>query len=106
MMFGKNFEPGTGINTALQLVYQFKLWPADMIVRGWGREIYGTIGDGRMDKVAGLVEMLTGFIAFGVASEAVRDEIQGKDAMHEIASNPFADDGPGRAALGLRLAGR
>jgi hypothetical protein len=89
MMFGKNFEPGTGINAALKLVYQFKLWPADMIVRAWGREIYGTIGDGRMDKVAGLVEAAVGAIVFGVASEMVRDAIQGKNSWHEIQSNPL-----------------
>ena len=89
MMFGKNFEPGTGINTALRLVYEFKLWPADMVVRAWGREIYGTIGDGRMDKFAGIAEAAVGAIVFGVVSEGIRDEIQGKDALHEIASNPL-----------------
>lgn len=89
MMFGKNFEPGTGINTALKLVYQFKLWPADMIVRAWGREMYGTIGDGRLDRFAGIAEAAVGAIVFGVASEAVRDEIQGKDALHELRNNPL-----------------
>jgi len=89
MMFGKNFEPGTGLNTALKLIYQFKLWPADMIVRAWGREIYGTIGDGRMDKVAGLVEFAVGSIVFGVASEAVREAIQGKNPLAELEHSPF-----------------
>ena len=89
MMFGKNFEPGTGINAALKLLYQFKLWPADMIVRAWGREIYGTIGDGRMDKIAGLAEAAVGAIVFGVASEVVRDAIQGKNSLHEIQHNPL-----------------
>lgn len=89
MMFGKNFEPGTGINTALKLVYQFKIWPADMIVRAWGREIYGTIGDGRLDKVAGLVEAGVAAIIFGVASEVVRDALQGKNSIEEIKHNPL-----------------
>jgi hypothetical protein len=33
MLFGKNFQPGTPINTALRLIYQFKIWPADMVKR-------------------------------------------------------------------------
>ncbi len=89
MLFGKNFEPGTGINTALRLVYQFKIWPADMIVRAWGREMYGTIGDGRTDKVAGFLEAAVGAIVFGVASELVRDAIQGKNSIEEIRSHPL-----------------
>jgi hypothetical protein len=88
MLFGKNFEPGTPINTALRLVYQFKIWPADMIQRAWGREMYGRIGDGKMDRVAGLVEAAVGAIAFGVASEAVREAIQGKNPIAELESSP------------------
>ncbi len=89
MLFGKNFEPGTALNTALRLVYQFKIWPADMIVRAWGREMYGTIGDGRLDRVAGLVEAAVGAIVFGVAAEAVRELIQGRDAIKEMKHNPL-----------------
>jgi len=89
ILFGKNFEPGTAINTALRLVYQFKIWPADMIVRAWGREMYGTIGDGRMDRVAGLVEAAVGAIVFGVASETVREAIQGKNPIAELEHSPI-----------------
>jgi hypothetical protein len=89
MLFGKNFEPGTGINTALRLIYQFKVWPADMVVRGWGREMYGTIGDGRMDRVAGLAEFVVGSIVFGVASEGVRELIQGRDPVKELQEHPL-----------------
>ncbi|HLY80679.1 MAG TPA: hypothetical protein VKQ70_14960, partial [Caulobacteraceae bacterium] len=88
MLFGKNFEPGTAINTALRLVYQFKIWPADMIQRAWGRELYGTVGDGRMDRVAGLVEALVGAAVFGVASEGVREAIQGKNPAAELEHSP------------------
>ncbi len=89
ILFGKNFEPGTGLNTALKLVYQFKLWPADMIVRAWGREMYGTIGDGKMDRVAGLVEAAVGAIVFGVASESVREAIEGKNPIAELYHSPL-----------------
>ena len=89
MMFGKNFEPGTPINTALKLIYQFKIWPADMIQRAWGRELYGTIGDGRMDRVAGLVEAAVGAVVFGTASESLRDAIQGKNPIAEMEHSPI-----------------
>jgi hypothetical protein len=89
MMFGKNFEPGTGLNTALRLLYQFKIWPGDMIVRAWGREMFGTIGDGRLDRVAGLTEAAVGAIVFGVAAEGVRALIQGRDPIKELQGNPL-----------------
>ena len=89
ILFGKNFEPGTGLNVALRLVYQFKIWPADMILRAWGREWNGTIGDGRLDRMAGLAEAAVGAIVFGVAAEGVRSLIQGRDPMKEMRENPL-----------------
>lgn len=89
IMFGKNFEPGTGINAALRLVYQFKMWPADMITRSWGREIYGTKGDGALDRMAGITEFLVGSIIFGVAAESVREAIKGHNPMAELKENPL-----------------
>jgi hypothetical protein len=89
MLFGKNFEPGTPINAALRLIYQFKIWPADMITRAWEREIYGRIGDGRMDRVAGVVEAAVACIVFGVAANLVRDVVQGKDGLRAIQEHPL-----------------
>jgi hypothetical protein len=90
IMFQNAFQPGTGLNIAMRLIYQFKLWPADMVTRAWGREMYGTIGDTRMDKFAGLAEFAVGSIVFGVASETVRELLQGKDALHTLATQPIA----------------
>jgi hypothetical protein len=90
MLFQSAFEPGTGLNTALRLVYQFKIWPADMIVRAWGREIYGRVGDGRLDRIAGIAEALVGAIVFGVAAEGVRELIQGRDPIHKLETQPIA----------------
>jgi hypothetical protein len=89
IMFQNAYAPGTPLNTALRLIYQFKLWPADMILRTWGREVYGRIGDGKMDRIAGLAEMLVGMAVFGTAAEAVRSEIEGKDGLQELTNNPF-----------------
>jgi hypothetical protein len=90
MLFGKNFQPGTAMNTALRLLYQFKIWPVDMITRAWEREIYGTIGDGKYDRMAGLAEAAVAAIIFGVASEGVRDLVQGKDALAKLRDHPIA----------------
>jgi len=102
MLFGKNFQPGTPINTALRLLYQFKIWPADMVTRAWEREIYGTIGDGKYDRMAGLVEAAVAAIIFGTASEAVRDAIQGKDPIAKLREHPIASmvEGAQRSGFG------
>jgi hypothetical protein len=90
MIFQKNFEPGTPMNTAIRLIAQFKMWPATMITRAWGREIYGSIGDSRMDRIAGVVEMIVGAMIFGTASETIRREIQGQDGIAHLLEHPVS----------------
>ena len=101
IMFQSNFVPGTAMNTALRLLYQFKIWPVDMFTRAWEREIWGTMGDSRYDRMAGLVEAAVGAIIFGVASEAVRDAIQGKDPLAKLRAHPIAAIGEGAQRSGL-----
>jgi hypothetical protein len=90
ILFQNAFQPGTGLNTALRLVYQFKLWPAEMVQRAWGREISGRIGDSSWGRLAGLGEFLVGSMVFGTAAEAIREAIQGRDPLHELATKPMA----------------
>jgi hypothetical protein len=90
ILFRKNFEPGTAANVALKLFWQFKLWPADMITRAWGREMYGRIGDGKLDRVSGLVETAIATMIFGVAAEGIRDLIKGQDPMAKLRTHPLA----------------
>jgi len=90
MLFGKHYEPGTGWNIAKKLFWQFKLWPIDMMTRAWEREIYGTIGDAKLDRVAGGVEALVAMTMFGVAAEGVRDLIKGQDPIAKLELHPFA----------------
>ena len=73
-----------------------------MVTRAWEREIYGTIGDGGYDRAAGLVEAAVGAIVFGVASEAVRDAIQGKDPIAKLQEHPIASmvEGAQRSGFG------
>jgi hypothetical protein len=90
ILFGKDYEPGSGWNTAKKLFWQFKLWPIDMMNRAWGRERYGRIGDGRMERVASLVETVVAATIFGTAAEGVRDLIKGQNPMAKLQSKPIA----------------
>jgi hypothetical protein len=88
ILFGKSYEPGTPMNMAKKLLYQFKIWPADMITRAWGREMYGRIGDGKMDRMAGIVEAAVGAAVFGVFAEGIRDLIKGQDPIAKMKHSP------------------
>jgi hypothetical protein len=101
ILFGKNFEPGSALNIALKLFYQFKIWPADMITRAWGREVYGTIGDGRMDRWGGRAETAAAAILFGVFAEGVRDLIKGNNPIPKLAQHPFAAIAAGAQRSGM-----
>ena len=90
IMFGKNYEPGTPLNTALKLLYQFKLWPVDMVNRAWGREMYGRIGDGKMGRVTSIVETLVAAAVFGTAAEGLRDLIKGQNPLAKLETHPLA----------------
>lgn len=69
-------QPGDAKGIALRLLAQFKAFPTAMIVRTWGRELYG--GQGRMGAAAGIVETIIGGIAVGYASMVVRDLVKGR----------------------------
>jgi hypothetical protein len=101
MLFGKNFEPGTPLNMALKLFWQFKIWPADMVTRAWDREIYGTIGDGRLDRMSGLCEAAVGAIIFGVVGEGIRDLIKGQDPIAKLRHSPFEAIAAGAQRSGM-----
>lgn len=89
MLFGKDYEPGTTWNTVKKLFWQFKIWPADMITRAWEREIYGTMGDTRLDRFAGIAEAMVGAMMFGVVAEGIRDLIKGQNPIEKIRHAPF-----------------
>lgn len=101
MLFGKHYEPGSAWNMALKLFWQFKIWPADMITRAWEREIYGRMGDGKTDRVAGFLEAVTGAIAFGVFAEAIRDLIKGQNPLPKLQQHPFEAIAAGAQRSGM-----
>jgi hypothetical protein len=71
---------------ALQLFWQFRIWPAQMIFRTWGRLING--GEGNMQKVANVVELVVASAAFGVFAEALREVLQGQDPRGRLTTAP------------------
>jgi hypothetical protein len=101
MLFGKHYEPGTGWNMAKKLFWQFKIWPADMITRAWERELYGRIGDAKLDRFAGIAETVVGCIVFGVAAEGIRDLIKGQDPIAKLQQHPFAAIAAGAQRSGM-----
>jgi hypothetical protein len=101
MLFGKHYEPGTAWNMALKLFWQFKIWPADMITRAWEREIYGRIGDGKLDRFAGIAEAAVGAIAFGVFAESIRDLVKGQDPIAKLKHSPFEAIAAGAQRSGM-----
>src|SRR4029077_9633535 len=90
ILFGKDFEQGSGWNLAKKLFFQFKLWPIDMINRAWGREMYGRIGDNKLDRIAGLAETVVAATMFGVAAEGLRDLIKGENPLAKLRTHPIA----------------
>jgi hypothetical protein len=54
----------------------------------WGRLIYG--GDGNMEKVANVVEMVAASAVFGVLAEALREVVQGQDPRARMSAAPGA----------------
>lgn len=88
VMFQMAPQPGTFMNNALRLLLQFKMWSAAMIQKSWGREIYGTVGDGKMDRIAGLVEMAVGAAVVGTFAEMIKKELTGIDGLKELAEHP------------------
>jgi hypothetical protein len=101
MLFGKHYAPGSKWNVALKLFWQFKLWPADVITRAWERQIYGTIGDGALDRFGGIAEMAVGAVIFGVLAEGLRDLIKGEDPLAKIRNHPIAAVAAGAQRSGM-----
>jgi len=71
---------------ALRLLLQFKQFPTAMITRAWGAEIYG--GGSRMDKIAGLTELIVASTLFGMMANYLNQLFKGQDPNKQIAHSP------------------
>ena len=74
------------LNLALRLVMQFKQFPTTMISKTWGTEIYG--GAGRMDKVAGIVELIVASTLAGAMANFLNPLAKGQDPTAQWRNQP------------------
>jgi hypothetical protein len=86
MLYQSTLQSSPPLALALRLLYQFRVWPAEMIMRTWGRTIYG--GDSTKEKIGGILELMAGSVIFGTVAEALREFIQGQDPTTRIAEHP------------------
>lgn len=79
-------QPGTTLGTALRLMMQFKQFPTAMIVKTWGREIYG--GQDRLGQVAGLAELIISSTLLGIVANALNQTVKGQDPFSRWQNEP------------------
>jgi len=85
--FLRSTQAGTLENNVARLIYQFKLWPVEMFIRTWGREIYG--GQGVTGAVSGITQLVVASAIFGTLSEMVRDLAKGQNPLGRMEAHPF-----------------
>ncbi len=83
---GGGLQSGGNLNLALRLLFQFKQFPTAMITKAWGAEIYG--GGSRMDKIAGLTELIVGSTIFGMAANYLNQLVKGQDPNSQWRNHP------------------
>jgi hypothetical protein len=86
ILFQGTQQTSPNLYKAMQLFWQFRVWPAEMIMRTWGRLLYG--GDGNMEKVANVTELVVASAVFGALAEMLRETVQGQDPRQRIHDNP------------------
>ncbi len=67
---------GTPVGEALRTILQFKAFPATMITKVWGREIYG--GQEGSARAAGIVHMMVASTVFGFLAMSAKDLAKGR----------------------------
>ena len=86
-MLYQGTRPGTPLNMALKLLLQWKQFPAAMISRTWGREIYG--GQGKMGAVAGLTELMVSATFTGMLANVLSNALKGQDPFATFREQPL-----------------
>lgn len=79
-------QAGSPLNLALRLFMQFKQFPAAMISKVWGREIYG--GDKGFGRIAGLIELSVGSTMFGMLANYLNAIAKGQDPNAQWRNQP------------------
>ncbi|WP_439392322.1 hypothetical protein ACRQ5Q_22255 [Bradyrhizobium sp. PMVTL-01] len=79
-------QAGSPLNVALRLLLQFKQFPATMITKSWGAEIYG--GRTGLGRMAGLGELIVGSTLFGIIANYLNQTAKGQDASSQWKNQP------------------
>lgn len=70
-------QSGSPLNIALRLLLQFKQFPATMISKIWGAEIYG--GEKGLGRIAGIAELIVGSTLAGMMTNYLSQTMKGQD---------------------------
>lgn len=79
-------QQGSPLNVALRLLLQFKQFPATMITKAWGAEIYG--GRTGLGRIAGLAELVVGSTFFGILANFLNQTAKGQDPTTQWKNQP------------------
>jgi len=79
-------QQGSPLNVALRLLLQFKQFPATMITKSWGAEIYG--GRKGLGRIAGLVELTVASTLAGVMANYLNQTFKGQDGTAQWRNQP------------------
>lgn len=86
-LYGGLKETRPNIAVALHLLYQFRVWPAEMLARSFARELYG--GYGKMDQIAGITQLVVASAIYGSAFEALREMVQLQNPVERFMEHPW-----------------
>lgn len=76
-MMLRGTRPGTVEGEAMRFFAQFKTWPAALVTRALGREVYG--GQGVPGAVSGILHMALGALIVGYLVTAAKDYAKGRN---------------------------
>lgn len=79
-------QSGSPLNVALRILLQFKTFPATMIAKSWGSEIYG--GRTGLGRIAGLAELVVGSTLFGILANYLNQTAKGQDPNTQWKNQP------------------
>jgi len=85
-MLYQGTQRNSPLNLALRLLLQFKQFPTTMITKTWETEIRG--GGTRMDKVAGVTELIVGTTLAGALANFLNQSLKGQDPTAQWRNEP------------------
>lgn len=79
-------QTGTPLNLALRLLLQFKQFPATIISKSWGAEIYG--GRTGLGRIAGITELIVASTFAGMLANYLNQTAKGQDGLSQWRNQP------------------